>query len=50
MAVIVLMIIAAVVSYRQYKKNKKPDSLTWGLITSYWVVLTIKNLFDFLRI
>lgn len=48
--VIVLMIIAGIVSYRQYKKDKKPDAITWALIVSYWVALTIKNLFDYLHL
>lgn len=48
--VIALMLIAGIVSYRQYKKDKKPDAMTWALIVSYWVVLTVKNLCDYLHI
>ena len=41
--VLVLIIIAAVVSVFQIKKMPKH---AWPWIIGYWVVLTIKNIFD----
>ena len=41
--VLVLIIIAAVVSVFQIKKMPKH---AWPWIVGYWVVLTIKNIFD----
>ena len=41
--VLVLIVIAAVVSVFQIKKMPKH---AWPWIIGYWVVLTIKNIFD----
>lgn len=43
-AVICLILIAAYVSYLQITKKH-----AWRWIVAYWVVLTIKNFFDWMR-
>lgn len=44
--VTLLAIIAAWVAVRQWKYGDRDISLTWALITAYWVVLTVKNIND----
>lgn len=44
-AIIGLIFIAGTVSYLQVKKKN-----AWYWIIAYWVLLTIKNLFDLLKI
>lgn len=46
--IILLALIAGIVSYRQYKHGNRENAVTWALIVSYWIVLTIKNLCDLL--
>ena len=46
--VILLMVIAGIVSYRQYKHGNREQGLTWMLIVAYWAVLTVKNFIDLL--
>ncbi len=46
--VILLMLIAGIVSYRQYKYGNRDQALTWAFIVAYWVVLTVKNFIDLL--
>lgn len=48
--VALLALIAGYVSYRQYKYNSRANARTWFFIVLYWIVLTIKNLYDLGRI
>lgn len=43
--VCILMVIAAIVSFYQIKQEPKK---AWPWIIAYWLILTIKNLVDFL--
>lgn len=44
-AIIGLILIAGTVSYLQIKKKN-----AWYWIIAYWVLLTIKNIFDYFKI
>lgn len=44
--VMALAIIALVVSVLQYLNGHKQASITWWFIVFYWVVLTIKNVYE----
>lgn len=44
--VIFLAVIAGWVSVRQYQHGDRKAGLTWALIVSYWIILTVKNVFD----
>lgn len=46
--VILLMIVAAIVAWRQ--ANKKVTWITWFLITAYWIILTFKNYYDWIGV
>ena len=42
----VLAVIAAWVSARQIRHGDRKTGVTWALICAYWIVLTLKNVFE----
>lgn len=48
--VLLLMIVAACVSVFQWAVADRAKSTMWGWIVAYWFILTLKNLFDLLKI
>lgn len=45
--VLLLIAVAFWVSVRQYRHGDRKAGLTWALIVLYWVILTVKNICDF---